>query len=66
MRSSLTSASGALALGVAVAILVLSGLLGLLVDTAAGTEGWWLALGTLGLCGAALWLATVATRGSRV
>ena len=62
MRSSLASLNGVPALGVAAAILVLCGLFGFVIDTIAGTEGWWLALGTLGLCCAALWLAAVATR----
>jgi hypothetical protein len=49
-----------IAVGIALAILVACSLVGLVIDRATGTEGWWLSLGALGLCGAALWLGSAA------
>ncbi len=50
------------AIVVALGILLISAGIGELLDVVFGTQGWWLALGALGLCGAALWLGVVATR----
>jgi hypothetical protein len=61
----LQSATGPVALLVAVAIVVIAGALGAAIDAATGTQGWWIALGSLGLCFAALWLAAAATRPRR-
>jgi hypothetical protein len=61
----LDRASGPVALLVAVGLVVLTAVLGAAIDAAAGTQGWWISLGSLGLCAAALWLASVATRPPR-
>ena len=54
--------SGAQALVAAVAIMVLAGLLGAAIDALSGTRGWWIALGSLGLCFGALYFAAVNSR----
>ena len=61
----LQSASGPVALLIAVGVVVVAGAAGALIDAVTGTQGWWIALGSLGLCFAALWLAAVATRPRR-
>jgi hypothetical protein len=61
----LQSATGPVALLIAVAIVVLVGAAGAVVDAVSGTQGWWIALGSLGLSFAALWLAAAATRAGR-
>jgi hypothetical protein len=50
----------------ALAVTILAGALGALIDLVAGTRGWWLALGSLGLCfGALLLAASSVTPGQR-
>ncbi|GEM_PF-4765894 len=61
-RPSLESLSRPLALLVAAAFPVLAGIVGEVIDLALGTQGWWIALGSLGLCFGALFLAAHATR----
>jgi len=56
------SPSGPLALAVALAIWLGLGVIGFVVDLIVGSQGWWLALGGLGLCFAGLYLAAAATR----
>jgi len=62
----LASASGPVAVLIALGMTLLGGAIGAVIDLVAGTQGWWLALGSLTLCFAALWLASVATRAPRV
>jgi hypothetical protein len=49
----------------ALVVTILAGALGALIDLVAGTRGWWLALGSLGLCFGALLLAASSVTPSR-